>query len=148
MSTSDSKDRRLPTALIWLLVYQWILVLVALYFCCVFILMMGFGPKVNAADMAFGCLEFLVVGCWGTALTIGSIGIAGRSPRGFLLGMICHLLIEISGVPLVLLLVGMSFDPEGWGLLCLVFALMWLPFVLISAWAFFYLRRLRKQLLS
>ena len=147
MSTFDSPDQRLPTALIWLLVYQWILVLVALYFCCVFLSIMRFGPKVDAADTAFGCLELLAVGCWGTAMGIASVGIARRSPREFLLGMICHLLIEIPGVPIMLAFFVMSLASRLEPLF-LVFGLMWLPFVLISAWAFYYLRRLRKQLLS
>jgi hypothetical protein len=147
MSTFDIRDRRLPTALIWLLVYQWILVLVALYFCCVFLSIMVFGPEVDAADTALGCLEFLAVGSWGTAMGIASVGIARRSPRGFLVGMICHLLIEIPGVPIMLAFFAISLASRLEPLF-LVFGLMWLPFVLISAWAFFYLRRLRKQLPS
>src|SRR4051794_18557898 len=68
-------------------------------------------------------------------------------------GTICHLLLEIPGlVGLIgfcslgiLPYLGASKEARAWAPLFLLFALMWLPFVLISGWAFFYLRRLRKS---
>jgi hypothetical protein len=90
---------------------------------------------------------------------VASVGIARRRPGGFLVGMICHLLLEILGSA-VMLYVGfmyalaMAADSKAMrdpvvivlGLLCPV--LTCLPFVLISGRAFSYLRRIRKRLFS
>jgi hypothetical protein len=147
---NENRDNRRLPGLIWLLIYQWILVLVILYFIVTFGMLF-----ITHGDYAF-VLYILVLSCWGTALIFASVGMVIRSPRGFLVGMICHLLLEIPGLFAVLgfgfmiILSSLSADPEERGLasMFLLFALMWLPFVLISGWGFLYLRRLRKSLLT
>jgi hypothetical protein len=140
---NEKSESRLPTALILLLIYQGILVLVSL------------GPL--AAWLEWGLWPFPVLAGWGVAMLFASVGMARRSPRGFLLGMICHLLLAIPALLMVLwcgyMYVSMSleegsFSLSGWAVFALILALMWLPFLLISGWAFFYLRRLRKSLFS
>jgi hypothetical protein len=152
---NDNRDSRLPVGLIWLLIYQWILVLVAVALGCSMASILVSGPKWEIPDVLLGGFELLVLACWGTAMGVASVGMVRRSPRGFLLGMICHGLLEIPGLPIMvgfggMALLSLSGGGEGGGMepLFLLFALMWLPFVLISAWAFFYLRRLRMQLFS
>jgi hypothetical protein len=69
--------------------------------------------------------------------------------------MICHLLVGIPATLAVVVFGGMylsslsgSGETRGWGELFLIFALAWLPFAVISDWAFFYLRRQRRRLLT
>jgi hypothetical protein len=71
--------------------------------------------------------------------------------------MICHLLIAVSSsaglatfaiLGVLPYLLGGSKDAKAWSPLFLLFALMWSPFALFSSWGFFYLRRLRKDLLA
>ena len=147
---NENRKSRLPTGLIWLLIYQWILVLVGLYFILTFGVL-----SIDSGEYGF-VLYIVVLAGWGTAMSSASVGITRRSPRAFLLGMICHLLLEILGlVGLigfcsvgVLSLLGGSNEARAWAPMFLLFALMWLPFVLISGWGFFYLRRLRKSIFS
>jgi hypothetical protein len=154
---NENRDSRLPTGLIWLLFYHGILVLISLGYSVDAMvelldsLSRGFAPE----DVVIFSCVFLVLACWGMAMGIASLGMMGGSARGFLLGMICHLLLEIPALAMMLYLFGMSVlsligskEWDGWASLALIFALMCLPFVLISAWAFFYLRRLRTRLLS
>jgi hypothetical protein len=140
---NENRDSRLPAGLIWLLIYQGLLVLVGVYFIVTFGILF-----VTYQEYGF-VLYILVLVCWGTAISYASVGMIRRRPRAFLVGMICHLLLEIPAVPLMLLFGFMGLFWEGKGEpLFLGFALMWLPFVLISGWGFFYLRTLRKSLLS
>ena len=152
MSTNANRDSRLPTALICLLVYQWILVVVVVALGCN-IATMGSGLKLEFTDRLLGWLELLLLACWGTAMVFASVGMVRRRPRAFLVGMICHLLLEVPGLlgvfGFAFLWFQTSWSDSGswvWDPFFLLFALMWLPFVVISAWAFFYLRRLRRSL--
>jgi hypothetical protein len=84
-----------------------------------------------------------------------SVGMMMRSPRAFLLAMICHLLLEIPGLALMLsfgvFILGALVGNKSAALvapLFLLFFLMWLPFVAISGRAFFYLRKVRKALMT
>ncbi len=149
---NEERASRVPTGLIWLLIYQWILVLVAVCMVCGAIASIP-GAKVTATEALLGSFELLVLACWGTAMVFASVGMVRRSRRGFLLGMICHVLLGILALVGVLIFVCLWFSfsrsESGqwvWDPFFLIFALMWLPFALISAWAFFYLRRLRKRL--
>ena len=135
----NENSNRLPAGLIWLLIYQWILVLVSLYF------IVTFGVLFFAYREYGFVLYILVLVCWGTAISYASVRMTRRSPRGFLVGMICHLLLEILGMVMLVAFFAMG---VGWDPFFLIFALMWLPFVMISGWGFFYLRALRKSLLS
>src|SRR5262249_17438011 len=125
-----------------LLVYQWVVVIVLVALGCN-LATMGFGLKLDLADRLLGWLELLVLACWGTAMVFASVGMARRRPRAFVAGMGCHLLLLVPGLVCltVFTFAGWLFDP-----FFLFFALMWLPFVVISGWAFFYLRRLRTRL--
>ena len=85
-------------------------------------------------------------------MVYASRGMARRTRRPFLYGMICHLLLAILAwmgvVALIFIWFQTSWSDSGswvWDPLFLIFALMWLPFALISSWAFFYLRTLRKS---
>lgn len=157
---NEDRHNRLPIGLIWLLSYQGILVFVSLYFVVVlFIDLYGdlyhrLGRVISIADFVLGVLEFLVLASWGTAMASASVGMIRRRPRGFLAGMICHLLVAIlSTIGLIGIgSVGMfslrsaSQEARGFAQLFLLFALMWLPTLLVSGWGFFYLRKLRKSL--
>ncbi|SRR6266852_5254975 len=151
---NENKDSHQPVGLVLLLIYQWLLVMGSL--ACV-----GVAIVTTWRDWRIDRLEdylsALVLACWGIALAVASIGITRRRPRGFLLGMICHLILEIPALPMMLfvfgtsvysLLFGSSGFERGLAWVFLLCALVWLPFVLISGWAFFYLRRLRKSLLA
>jgi hypothetical protein len=138
---NGNRRSRLPIALVLLLIYQGILVLASL------------GPL--AAWLEWGPGPFLALAAFGIAMLFASVGMARRSPRGLLLGMIVHLLVAIPA--LLIVLCSMFFGIEmliqeggfgGWSNLAFILALMWLPFLLISGWAFLYLRRLRKSLWS
>jgi hypothetical protein len=153
---NDNKDSHRPAGLIWLLIYQWILVVIALFYSWdVIETIAKEGGSTTPVELFLLLVAMLVLACWGIAMAVASIGIIRRSPRGFLIGIICHLLLEIPGLSLMLYFgfayVFLSFsdhESRAWAPLVGLFALMWLPFVLISGWAFFYLRRLRKSLLA
>jgi hypothetical protein len=140
--------------LAWLLIYQWILVMGSLAYAAA---AMGALWTESHRDPSYwwAVVSLLVLACWAIAMAIASVGIMSQRPRGFLVGMICHLLLEMLALPVMLFLgigglIGIS--QHGWAgamaELFLIFALMWLPFVLISGCGFYYLRRLRKRLLS
>ena len=97
MSTNENRDSRLPTALICLLMYQSIVVVVVVALGCN-IAAMGSGLRLEFTDRLLGWLELLVLACWGTAMVIASVGMVRRRRRAFLVGMICHLLLEIPGL--------------------------------------------------
>jgi hypothetical protein len=154
---NDNSKSRLPTGLICLLIFQWVLVLVSLGYSVAGTLALGFHPDFSSEDASivesflFSCVPLVLAG-WGLAMGYASIGIVRRSSQGFRIGMICHLLLGVVGWAFVLILVGSwalirthSGGQEGMEGLFLLFAFMWLPILLPSAWAFFYLRRLRKS---
>ncbi len=150
---NETRDDRLPAGLIGVLVYQWLLVLGSLgYVGIAAVVLLGNLPP--DWDLVLGLVGVSILAAWGSALACALIGIMRRSPQGYRLGMICHLLLEVPGLPAVLLFGGAfavlllgNRESRAWAPLPLLFALMWLPFVLISGWAFFYLRRLRQSLL-
>jgi hypothetical protein len=83
-------------------------------------------------------------------MAFASVGMLRRAPRALLVGIICHALLGIlatcgfvgfAGIGVVSLLGG--HEAAAWAPLFLIFAAMWLPFVLLSGWAFVRLRRLR-----
>ena len=139
---NENTESRLPIGVVFLLIYQTILGVVFLW------------PLPAALD--WGLWTFPVLGGYGIVLILVSVGMARRSPRGFLLGMTCHLLLAIPALLAVLFfgfagvyeLLGQGGSGWGWAPLMFLLVLMWLPFLLISGWAFFYLRRLRNRLLS
>jgi hypothetical protein len=148
----DFWDSRLPIGLGWLLIYQWILAIGSLAHASSG-MVEGWTDR-DSLDW-LGVVIILVLVSWGIAMAIASVGIMRQRPRGFLVGMICHLLIEILALPAMLFfgidgLLGISDSGIAGALagLFLIFALMCLPFVLISGWGFFYLRMLRKRLFS
>ena len=147
---NERNDNRLPAGLIWLLIFQWLLVLVSLSYA------VGFAAVIFINYREAGLIFYiLVLAPWGAAMAYASVQMTGRRPRGFLVGMICHLLLAIlSNAALatfaimgVLSLAG-SHEGKAWAPLFLLFALMWSPVALFSSWGFFYLRRLRKDLLA
>ena len=85
---NENGQSRLPTGLILLLIYQGILVLVSL------------GPL--AAWLEWGPWPFPLLAACGIAMFLASVGMARRSPPGFLLGMVCHLLLAIPALLIVL----------------------------------------------
>jgi hypothetical protein len=152
-----ARDDRLPVGIMWLLVYQGLLVLASLFLLVLYgyALVSGF-PDSASGEIPFLVLFLLLLVGWALALAYASVGLTRRRPQGILVGMICHLLL---GILAMILLVGygsvgvlgyLSKDREAktWAPLLLFFGLIWLPFVLVSGWGFFYLRRLRKRLLS
>ena len=151
---NENSKIRLPTGLIWLLIYQWTLVLGSLG-CVLYTIVENLHDVVEywPASIRWGkgvvasSFGLLVLTCWGTAMFFASVEMHRQSPRGFLLGMICHLLLAIPGV-LGVLFFGFFYlrDTSGWAILMLICGLMCLPFALFNSWAFFYLRRLRKSL--
>jgi len=154
LSPQKNRDSLLPIGLGWLLIYQWILAFCSLAFFSAKMVEIWTQPPRDWGHWA-ELSAFLILACWGIAMAVASVGIMKRRPRGFLVGMICHLLLEIIALPVMLFL---GIDGLIWisdhgfaGALAglfLIFALMCLPFVLISGWGFFYLRRLSKRLFS
>lgn len=155
---TENKDSRLPTGLIWLLIYQWLLVVASLGYsgAAVVGLCDILSRPFAAFDVVVVSSAILVLAGWAVVMIFASVGIRRRSPRGYLLGMIGHLLLGIPallgalgfGSMYLLSSVSASKDTRAWAPLFLIFALMWLPLVLLSAWGFFYLRRVCKSLPS
>jgi hypothetical protein len=155
---NENRNNRLPTGLLCLLIYQCILVLVAFalgYNIASMLGVWGPGTTLTASGVVVFWLQLLVLACWSTAIGFASMGMVRRSPRGLLVGMICHVILEIVALPMMLGLGFMglsSFGRRGeegaWAEMFLLFALMWFPIVSVSAWAFLYLRKLRKQAIS
>lgn len=151
---NEDKHSRLPVGLNWLLIYQWILILVSLCYALAFVVDFINGGGFSIAEFTVGVLVILVLAGWATAMAYASVGMTRRRPRGFLVGMICHLIVAILSVVGFIGIgsVGMfslrsaSHEARGFAQLFLLFALMWLPTLLISGWGFFYLQRLRKSL--
>ncbi len=140
--------KRLPVGLTLLLVYQGFLVLASLFYG-------GAGVLVALDWGAYGFLWWaLVFVACGVAITWASVGMARRRSWGFLVGMICHLLLGILGLVwlgfgylVCLPHIASSNAAADWAPTFLLFTLTWLP-VLVSGWGFFYLRRLGKSLFS
>ena len=166
---NENKESRLPGGLILLLIYQWILAVISLgYSGAAIVGLSNFaGPPLVSLDLGLTSsgdpsvpfnyvvmwIQFLVLACWGAAMLFASLGMVRRSPRAFLLGMMCHLPLAIPALLAVLFfghagvsgLLSQQGAGSAWAPLMFILALMWLPFLLISGWAFFYLRRLRKS---
>lgn len=153
---NENREKRLPAGLIWLLVFQWLLVLISLSYAVVFAVFSITERKYSYADIILPILYILVLAPWGASMAYASVQMARRRPRGFLVGMICHLLLLIVsmcwlfclGSTGILMSLANNDTTRAWAPLALLFALVWLPFALISGWGFFYLRRLRKDLLA
>src|SRR5579884_109986 len=147
---NERNDNRLPAGLIWLLVFQWLLVLVSLSYA------VGFAAVIFMNYREYPLIFYiLVLAPWGAAMAYSSVQMTRRRPRGFTVGMICHLILAIlSNAALAtfaimgVLALGGSREAKGFAPLLLLFALMWSPFALFSSWALFYLRRLRNDLLA
>jgi hypothetical protein len=140
-------EDRLPRAVVALLIYHGLLLLASVFFIVTFGVFL-----VTQHEYGF-VLYILALVCWGSAISYASVGMSRRRPGGFLVGMICHLLLAVVGLVGIFSLVVLPFldgskEAREWAPLFLLFALMWLPFVVISAWGFFYLRRLRQSMLS
>jgi hypothetical protein len=147
---NQRKDNRLPASLIWLLIYHGIIVLIGLGYLVAAVVIL-------ITDREYGAmLVILVLTCWTAAMFYAAVGMMRKRLRGLLVGMICHLILAIlsnAGLATfavlgVLSLLARGDEAKGWAPLFLLFALMWSPFALFSSWAFFYLRRLRKDLLA
>lgn len=149
-------DERVPAGLIWLLIYHWIIVLIGLGYlvASVVILITEITDRDYVAVLG-AVLSISVLTCWMTAMSYAAVGMMRKRRCGLLVGMICHVILAIlSSAALAtfaimgVLSLGGSHDAKAWAPLMLLFALMWSPFALFSSWAFFYLRRLRKDLLA
>lgn len=143
---NERKNNRFSASLIWLLIYHGIVVLIGLGYLVASVVIL-------ITDREYGVvLVILVLMCWTTAMIYASVGMMRQRLCGLLAGMICHLLLAIlSNV----LLAGFAttgvyllFRDPRWAPLPLLFALIWSPFALFSSWAFFYFRKLRKDLLA
>lgn len=151
---SERNDNRLPAGLIWLLIYHWIIVLIGLgYLVAAVVILFEATTDRDYVAVLGAALSVLVLTCWTTAMSYAAVGMMRKRPRGLLVGMICHLILAIlSNVGLgTFCCMGVLSWPSrshGWADLLLLFALMWSPFALFSSWGFFYLRRLRKDLLA
>lgn len=143
---------RLPASLIWFLIYHGIVVLIGLGYLVASVVII-------ITDREYAVvLVTLVLSCWTAAMSYAAVGMVRKRPRGLLVGMICHLLLAImSNIGLATFAIGalpllayrnLSREWQGFAPLFLLFALMWSPFALFSSWGFFYLRRLRKDLLA
>ncbi len=141
---NEHVENRWPTGLKWLLVYQFILVVISVYFILTYVTLF-----IAYKETAF-MLYVAIIACAALAISIASVGMMRRSHRAVVLGMICHLLIAVLSVVgligffLVGLLASSQGGHEGKAMfpMFLMFALMWSPFILISGWAFRYLRDL------
>jgi hypothetical protein len=152
---NEDRDNRLPASPIWFLIYQWILVLLSLCYAGISVVEL-FDPQggVSIAEFTVGILVILVLASWGTAIAFASVGMRRKSPRGLLARMICHLIVAILSMVGfitfcslgVLSLFSASHEARGFAPMFLLFALMWLPTMLVSGWGFFCLRRLRMSL--
>lgn len=144
---NERNDNRLPAGLIWLLIYHWIIVLIGLGYLIASVV-------IFITDLEYAVtLVILVLTCWTSAMSYSAVGMMRKRLRGLLVGMICHLILAIlSNAALatfaIMGVLSWSHDAKAWAPLWLLFALMWSPFALFSSWGFFYLRRLRKDLLA
>jgi hypothetical protein len=149
---------RPPILLVLLLVYQMILVFLAVVcgtYYAAWLPVWGDSKSEPFWDVVVLSFVVVILACWGATMGYASVGMMMRSPRAFLLAMICHLLLEIPGLALMLSFGFFIFwalvGNKGAALvapLFVLFFLMWLPFVLISGWAFFYLRDMRRRLMT
>lgn len=144
---NDRSGSRLSAGLIWFLIYHGIVVLIGLGYLVTAVVIL-------ITDREYGAvLVILVLTCWTTAMSYAAVGMITKGQRGLLVGMICHLLLAIlSNIVLATFAIlgflsGLNQDGKSWAPMFLLFALMWSPFALFSNWGFFYLRRLRKDLL-
>ena len=147
---NDRFDNRLPAGLFWLLIYHGIIVLIGLGYLITSVV-------IFITDLEYAVtLVILVLTCWTTAMSYAAVGMMRKRPRGLLVGMICHLILAILSnaavasfaLASVFLLLNRSREAQAWAPLPLLFALMWSPFALFSIWGFFYLQRLRNDLLA
>jgi hypothetical protein len=103
----------------------------------------------SSTTLSLGWLALSICACWAATMLLASAGMIMQKPRAYLVGMICHLLLAITASVHVILFACLALsDPQDKILtpMFVLFALMWLPFAAIPAWAFFYLRKLRTRL--
>ena len=108
------------------------------------------------SDVGFWEIAPLFVLPWGTVVGFASVAIVMRRRGGFALAMICHLLLAIPGLALLFVLGVSAFwclgaaarETQSFAALWFLLFLVLLPFVVISGWAFFYLRKIRKCLVT
>src|SRR5260370_14315644 len=117
---NDNKDGNRPVGLVWLLIYQCILGVIALALGSAAMVEVLITPEDELLPELLAVVGWPVLACWGIAMGVASIGIIRRSPRGFLIGIICHLLLLIPSLSLMVYLgfsyVYMSFgDSESTG---------------------------------
>jgi hypothetical protein len=156
---NNNQHNRLPAGLMCLLLYQGFLTLCSLGYTIAAVVelvdMMGPSSYVaGVGEVLMTSSVIIVLAGWTAAMIYASVEIVRRRPRGFFLGMLFHLLLEVVGWSFVLFLLGAALvavrdkDGRGWAGLFLLFAFLWLPFLLPSLWAYSYLRRCRASLLS
>lgn len=141
---NEHRENRLPMGLKWLLAYQFILVVISVFFILNYV-----GLFIAYNEAAF-MLYVVIITCGALAMSIASIGMMRRSHRAVVLGMVCHLILAVLSVIgligffVVGLLASSEGGHEGKAMLplFLMFALMWSPFIVISGWGFRYLRDL------
>jgi hypothetical protein len=143
----------LPPGLIGLLTYQWVAVVSAVGMGCI-VARMTFQAKTGLPDMLLNLLTVAVLFAWGATMAVVSDGMTRQSSRAFFVGIVCHVLLEIPALIFMFMFLVLwlesSWNEHGtwvWDPFFLIFAGLWSPFVLISAWAIFYLRKLRRSLL-
>src|SRR4051812_23277676 len=97
---SQERDGHLPDGLIALLFYQWVLVLHSLggTIGAVVGLMDIVSRPFEVGDVVLVAGAMVVLAGWATLMVAASVGIARRSSRAFLLGMIGHLILEVPGL--------------------------------------------------
>jgi hypothetical protein len=150
--TSTRLDGRLPVGFYCLLVYHGLLVVIGLKYILDQVLVLetyGFSSETL-------CM-ILSSAVWTAALVYASVAMVMRQPQGFLVGMICHFLLWALAMYVFIQFSVLGFVEAnfflGGGVLGLaefvaLLGLISLPFILLSGGGFFYLRRLRKSLLS
>src|SRR5262245_6297798 len=142
----EPNDNRSLAGMKWVQLYQWILIAVSVYFIVQYVQLM----------IAYDDLGFLM---YIVPLTIAamvliwtSLGMLSRNQRAFFIAMTCHLLVAIvAGIGLIcflgigLISSGSGHDAAAWSPMFFLFALMWLPLVLISGAVFYYLHKVSEQ---
>jgi hypothetical protein len=142
----EPNDNRSLAEMKWVQLCQWILIAVCIYFIVRFVQLM-----IAYDDLGF--LMYIVPLTIAALLLIWtSIGMLRRNPRAFFVAMICHLLVTIVAAIGLICFLGIGLfssvgghDAAAWSSMFFLFALMWLPFVLISGGVSYYLHKVTEQ---